>query len=183
MSKEIERKFLVTSPAYRRLAVGTPYCQGYIPTLSGMTVRVRIAGERAYLTLKDKAVGCSRNEFEYPIPLADARQMLALMCERPLVEKLRYRIPAAEAGLVWEVDEFLGDNAGLVIAEMEVPDEATVFTLPEWVGREVTGVRRYNNAALVRHPYARWTDEERTEGLTNGGGASGAANSPRSAEE
>ena len=164
MSKEIERKFLVTSTAYRTLAEGIPYRQGYIPTQNRMTVRVRIAGVRAYLTLKDKPVGFSRNEFEYEIPLADAHQMLDIMCERPLIEKLRYRIPAAEPGLVWEVDEFLGDNAGLVLAEMEVPSEDTAFAQPEWVGREVTGIHGYNNAALCRHPYTQWTDDERTNG-------------------
>ena len=164
MGKEIERKFIVTSSVYRTLAEPVHYRQGYIPTRNGMTVRIRIAGTHAYVTLKDKPVGFSRNEFEYEIPVADAIQMLDIMCEQPQIEKLRYRIPSGEAGLAWEVDEFLGINAGLVLAEMEVPSEDTTFAIPEWVGREVTGRHGYNNAALCRHPYGEWSDDERRDG-------------------
>ena len=100
----------------------------------------------------------SRNEFEYEIPVAEACQMLDTMCDKPQIEKYRYIIPAAEQGLKWEVDEFLGDNAGLVVAEIEVPTEDTKFSLPEWVDKEVTGDKRYNNSQLCKKPYKEWKE-------------------------
>ncbi len=165
MGKEIEHKFLTKSNRYRSLAQGTHYRQGYIPTLNGMTVRVRIAGEQGYVTFKDHAVGLTRHEFEYPIPVEEARQMLDLMCSQPQIEKVRYVIPAGPGtaadgstveGLHWEVDEFHGDNEGLVVAEIEVPDEQTTFPLPDWIGPEVTGDHRYYNSQLTKHPYKMW---------------------------
>ena len=165
MSQEIEHKFLVRSDAFRQLAEGVYYHQGYIPTLNGMTVRVRIAGSQGYLTLKDHAVGLTRHEFEYPIPLAEAEQMLQLMCSQPQISKHRYVIPAAPGtlpdgtqvdGLHWEVDVFHGQNEGLIVAEIEVPTEDTRFPLPDWVGQEVTGDKRYYNSHLCRHPYCEW---------------------------
>jgi CYTH domain-containing protein len=156
MAKEIEHKFTVKSDKYKSLATPTLYRQGYIPTTNGMTVRVRIAGEKGFITLKDKTVGMSRNEFEYEIPVADARQMLDTMCDKPQIEKYRYVISAAEQGLKWEVDEFLGDNAGLVVAEIEVPTEDTKFSLPEWIDKEVTGDKKYNNSQLCQNPYKVW---------------------------
>lgn len=157
MAKEIEHKFTVKSNHYKTLAAPTLYRQGYIPTQNGMTVRVRIAGEKGFLTLKDKTVGMSRNEFEYEIPVQEARQMLDTMCDKPQIEKYRYVIPA-EQGLKWEVDEFLGDNAGLVVAEIEVPTEDTKFSLPEWIGKEVTGDKKYNNSQLYKKPYKEWKE-------------------------
>lgn len=175
MGKEIERKFLIKSDAYRQLATGTYYRQGYIPTVNGMTVRIRIAGERAFTTFKDHAVGLTRHEFEYEIPVADAQQMLTLMCEQPQIEKHRYVIPienctdatghpctatlpdgTAVEGLHWEVDEFHGDNEGLIVAELEVPSEEVHFTLPAWIGQEVTGDHRYYNSQLCKVPYKKW---------------------------
>lgn len=160
MGKETERKFLVLNDSYKTLATPVHYHQGYIPTVNGMTVRVRIAGDNAFLTLKDHAVGFSRNEFEYPIPLDDARQMLSLMCSKPQIEKYRYVIPAtspsAIPGLHWEVDVFLGDNEGLVVAEIEVPAEDTLFDLPNWIGKEVTGDKRYYNSHLCTTPFSQW---------------------------
>ena len=155
MAKEIEHKFTVKSDKYKSLATSTHYRQGYIPTQNGMTVRVRIAGEKGFITLKDKTICMSRNEFEYEIPAAEARQMLDTMCDKPQIEKYRYVIPA-EQGLKWEVDEFLGDNAGLVVAEIEVPTEDTKFSLPEWVDKEVTGDKKYNNSQLCKKPYKEW---------------------------
>ena len=155
MAKEIEHKFLVKGDQYKSLVTPTLYRQGYIPTQNGMTVRVRIAGEKGFLTLKDKTVGMSRNEFEYEIPVLEAKQMLDTMCDKPQIEKYRYVIPA-EQGLKWEVDEFLGDNAGLVVAEIEVPTEDTKFLLPEWIGKEVTGDKKYNNSQLCKKPYKEW---------------------------
>jgi CYTH domain-containing protein len=164
MGKEIERKFIAKSMDYSRIGAGKLYHQGYIPTRNGMTVRVRIAGDKGYLTLKDRVVGFSRNEFEYEIPLDDARQMLQLLCEPRQIEKIRYRIPTSQPGLVWEVDEFLGDNQGLILAEMEVPSEETLFDLPDWIEREVTGNHGYNNNALAAHPYKEWTTDEKANG-------------------
>ncbi|MBQ0056120.1 MAG: CYTH domain-containing protein [Bacteroidales bacterium] len=170
MGKEIERKFLVESTAFVQEAPNTAtdctnckrYHQGYIPTLNGMTVRIRIAGDKGYVTLKDHAVGFTRHEFEYEIPVDDARQMLGLMCEGPQIEKVRYVIPASQhegdfsAGLKWEVDVFRGDNEGLIVAEIEVPSEDTEFDRPSWLGNEVTGDKRYYNSHLCRHPYKEW---------------------------
>ena len=155
MAKEIEHKFTVKSDKYKSLATPTLYRQGYIPTTNGMTVRVRIAGEKGFVTFKDKTIGMSRNEFEYEIPVAEACQMLDTLCDKPQIEKYRYVIPA-EQGLKWEVDEFLGDNAGLVVAEIEVPAEDTKFSLPEWIEKEVTGDKKYNNSQLCKKPYKEW---------------------------
>lgn len=155
MAKEIEHKFTVKSDKYKSLATPTLYRQGYIPTTNGMTVRVRIAGEKGFVTFKDKTIGMSRNEFEYEIPVAEACQMLDTLCEKPQIEKYRYVIPA-EQGLKWEVDEFLGDNAGLVVAEIEVPAEDTKFSLPEWIDKDVTGDKKYNNSQLCKKPYKEW---------------------------
>lgn len=165
MSKEIEHKFLVRNHDYRNLADGTHYRQGYIPTLNGMTVRARIAGDKGYLTLKDHASGLSRNEFEYEIPLDEVTQILDLMCSQPQIEKLRYVIPAGRGvkddgtcteELYWEVDEFLGDNEGLTVAEIEVPEEGVRFDLPDWIAEEVTGDRKYYNSMLCLKPYKNW---------------------------
>lgn len=167
MSKEIEYKFLVRDKSYREIAVSkTYYRQGYIPTVNGMTVRVRIAGDVGYVTFKDHAVGMTRHEFEYEVPVADAEQMLSLMCDHPQIEKYRYVIPydlttsqpdnLTTSQLHWEVDEFLGDNEGLTIAELEVPDESFAIVTPSWIGDNVTGDHRYYNSALTKHPYKSW---------------------------
>ncbi len=155
MGVEIERKFLVSSDAWRQLGEATLLRQGYLCADPERTVRVRIEGEQGVLTIKSKTEGASRGEWEYPIPLADAEELLDRLCERPLVEKYRRRID--HAGFTWEVDEFLGENAGLVVAEIELPAEDTVFDLPDWIGREVTGERRYYNSSLIGLPYSKWT--------------------------
>ena len=115
---------------------------------------MRIEDDKAMLTIKGRTVGATRGEWEYPIPLEDAQVFLDSLCERPIIEKYRYRIPYQ--GLTWEVDEFLGDNAGLVVAEVELKREDQLFAKPEWVGEEVTHDTRYFNASLLRHPYSRW---------------------------
>lgn len=153
MAKEIERKFLVNGDSWRQLGEGSLYRQGYIPS-QGATVRVRIAGNQGYLTIKGPTVNFSRSEFEYPIPLADAQEMLDTLCDRPLIEKTRYKIEWA--GLVWEVDEFAGANQGLILAEVELTDEAQQVEIPDWIGTEVTGDNRYFNSYLVKHPFAEW---------------------------
>ena len=118
MAKEIERKFLVQADTWRNLAEGRYYCQGYIPTQGKPTVRVRIIDDNAYLTLKGPVVGISRSEFEYAIPVVDAQTMLAELCQTPFIEKYRYRVSVGP--VVWEVDEFLGENQGLILAEVEL---------------------------------------------------------------
>lgn len=152
MAIEIERKFLVVGTEWRT-ASPVFYSQGYLNSDKARTLRVRIAGEQAFLTIKGLSQGISRVEFEYEIPLVDARALL-LLCEQPLIEKYRRRIHFE--GFVWEVDEFLGVNHGLVVAEIELPAEDTPFTLPAWVGEEVTQDTRYFNSNLVRMPYSRW---------------------------
>ncbi len=156
MAREIERKFLVIGDDWRGLAPGKDYRQGYLSTVAERTVRVRVAGERAFLTVKGISVGASRAEFEYGIPVADADEMLDGLCERPIIEKTRYRIP--HEGFVWEVDEFAGANAGLIVAEIELASEDQQFPHPSWIGEEVTGDPRYFNANLIAHPFSAWND-------------------------
>lgn len=154
MGIEIERKFLVTSEAWRQQAGEvTHFSQGYLCRDPARTVRVRIAGPQAFLTIKGKTTGASRAEFEYPLPVEDARQLLALS-DGPVVEKLRHL--CVVDGMTWEVDEFLGANAGLVVAEIELVAESQVFTRPAWLGEEVTGDGRYVNANLAVHPFKDW---------------------------
>ncbi|MBV8635866.1 MAG: CYTH domain-containing protein [Burkholderiaceae bacterium] len=153
MGREIERKFLVQGEDWKQGAAVTPMRQGYLSTDPERVVRVRIEGDRAVLTIKGKSVGAVRGEWEYDIPKADAEELLAL-CPRPLIEKSRYRI--AHAGMLWEVDEFFGDNAGLVVAEIELQSEDQAFDKPHWVGAEVTQDARYYNSNLLRHPYKDW---------------------------
>ena len=157
MGQEIERKYLVKGDEWRSLASGVPYCQGYIPTVGTSTVRVRIVGNCGYLTIKGERVNISRSEFEYPIPVEDAREMLDTLCARPLIEKTRYRIPQGD--LIWEVDEFFGDNQGLIIAEVELQNETQPVDLPSWIDREVTD-KKYFNSSLVKYPYSQWQDRE-----------------------
>jgi adenylate cyclase len=154
MAVEIERKFLVKDDGWRGLGVGSHYRQGYLSTEPGRTVRVRMAAGNGYLTIKGKSINATRTEYEYVIPSQDAAAMLDELCEPPLIEKTRYRIEYQ--GLVWEVDEFEGENSGLVIAEVEVASEDQAIALPVWVGEEVTGDPRYYNASLIANPYSRW---------------------------
>lgn len=156
MGIEIERKFLLNGDDWRGLGQPTLMRQGYLCADPARTVRVRIEGARAVVTIKGKSTGASRGEWEYAIPVPDAAELLEGLCEQPLVEKIRHRI--AHAGHVWEVDEFLGQNAGLIVAEIELGAEDEAFDKPDWIGREVTGDKRYYNSSLVRLPYARWKD-------------------------
>ena len=152
MATEIERKFLVQGDAWRS-GEAQRLSQGYLNRDPQRTVRIRLAGERAFLTVKGATAGASRAEFEYAVPLADAEQMLAL-CDGPLVEKTRYTW--VHAGMTWEVDEFHGANAGLVVAEIELQSEGQAFERPDWLGREVTDDVRYFNSHLAAHPYTGW---------------------------
>ncbi len=154
MAKEIERKFLVRDNTWRGQDGGKCYRQGYLSTVKERTVRVRTTGDKGFITIKGMSVGATRSEYEYEIPLADANEMLDRLCERPLIEKTRYRV--SHEGLVWEIDEFEGDNRGLIIAEVELKDETQSVTLPGWIGQEVTGDPRYFNANLVANPFSQW---------------------------
>jgi CYTH domain-containing protein len=156
MATEIERKFLVSGDEWRT-ATATHYCQGYLNRQAERTVRVRIAGEQAFLTIKGPTRGASRSEFEYSIPVEDAQQLLQL-CQRPVIEKFRRVIE--HAGMLWEVDEFLGENQGLVIAEIELQKEDQTFELPTWIGAEVTDDKRYYNSNLSAHPFSQWKSDE-----------------------
>ncbi|HBI68330.1 MAG TPA: adenylate cyclase [Massilia sp.] len=156
MGVEIERKFLVEGEAWRTLGQATLLRQGYLSLDPARTVRVRIDGEQAFITIKGKSVGASRGEWEYPIPVPEAAELLDGLCQQPLVEKVRHRI--ASGPHTWEVDEFLGANAGLVVAEIELGSEDEAFEKPDWIGREVTGDARYFNSRLISHPYSQWKD-------------------------
>lgn len=161
MNKEIERKFLVEDQvnAPWRHAESSQIRQGYLSIDKERTVRVRIAGDAAYLTIKGLTENATRAEYEYPIPAAHAREMLDDLCLRPLIEKRRYRIDYG--GLAWEVDEFFGENAGLIVAEVELESEQQVFDTPPWAGEEVTDDPRYYNANLVNNPYTRRCERPR----------------------
>lgn len=159
MPIEIERKYLVVGDDYRRSGTPVRIVQGYICSSPERVVRVRIKGDRAFLTIKDATVGFSRHEFEYQIPVADAEVMLQSICTQPVIDKTRWIVPAG--GYLWEVDEFHAENDGLVVAEIELECADEVFPLPAWVGKEVTGVERYYNACLFSHPYSAWTATEK----------------------
>ena len=154
MLQEIERKFLVRSSVWKKLGKPVLYRQGYLSTARGRTVRIRIAGNNAYVTIKSPAINLIRHEFEYPIPLAHARFLLRTLCQQPIIEKTRTAI--VHRGYTWEVDEFRGVNKGLIVAEIELCSVDESFPKPPWVGGEVTGDRRYNNSSLVKRPFRVW---------------------------
>lgn len=166
MGIEIERKFLVTGRAWQAsVEKSVRIAQGYLNDMAAMrngtqraSVRVRIAGDEAFLNIKSRELGHTRQEFDYAIPVADAEALLEL-CVGGLIDKTRHHV--GHAGFLWEVDEFAGENAGLIVAEIELPTADTVFQRPDWVGREVTDALRYYNLALAERPYARWSDEEK----------------------
>jgi len=159
MPREIERKFLLRTGAWRPLAHRRqPMSQGYIAGSERASVRVRIAGDEAWLNIKCGGFVAARAEFEYAIPLGEARELLAHSAG-PLIEKTRHWV--RHAGAEWEIDEFHGANEGLVVAELELDDEQAEFARPDWVGAEVTQLRRYYNVSLVAHPYCEWTEQER----------------------
>jgi adenylate cyclase len=154
MAKEIERKFLVKGDSWRESAQGSTYRQGYIPTQGQVTVRVRVAGDKGYITIKGPSVNYSRLEFEYPIPVEDAQEMLEKLCQSPLIEKTRYALEWN--GLIWQIDEFSGANQGLILAEIELNDEKQNIELPSWVDKEVSEDPRYFNSNLVKKPFCQW---------------------------
>lgn len=150
MAQEIERKFLVLNNDYKKGITGTLYKQGYLCTDPQRTIRIRTVGNQGYLTIKGISKGAVCAEYEYSIPYKDAEELFCL-CEKPLIEKYRYKV--SYAGITWEVDEFCGDNKGLVIAEVELDFENQPVEFPSWVGLEVTSDKRYYNSNLVRLPF------------------------------
>ena len=158
MAKEIERKYLVKDFTFKQLSKGILYRQGYLSTNPGATVRIRIVGDRAYLTIKGADKGITRLEYEYELPLRDANEIMDNLCLKPIIEKYRYRIEHEEH--IWEVDEFIGDNEGLVIAEIELESEEEEFAKPDFIGKEVSGDYRYCNSNLVARPFKDWKQFE-----------------------
>ena len=157
MSVEIERRFLLQNDAWRAAASAPKTLrQGYLSVEKERTIRVRIVGQQAWLTLKGYISDVSRSEFEYEIPLAHAEQMMATMCPFKM-EKHRYFVDYQ--GLTFEVDEYFGDNAPLIVAELELPSESTPYPRPDWLGREITSEGKFTNAYLSKHPYSTWEDQ------------------------
>ncbi|MEJ7806702.1 MAG: CYTH domain-containing protein [Telluria sp.] len=154
MGVEIERKFLVTGDAWRTMGKPVLLRQGYLSSDPDRTVRVRVENDGGTVTIKGRSVGATRGEWEYPIPLADANELLDRLCQQPIIEKYRRRIEFD--GNIWEVDEFLGANAGLVVAEIELASEDQAFEKPDWIGDDVTHDRRYFNSSLIHHPFSGW---------------------------
>jgi adenylate cyclase len=154
MGIEIERKFLVKNDSWRLQAEGIEYRQGYLNMDKERTVRVRTIQDKGFLAVKGITKEGTRTEYEYQIPVADAETMLDEICEKPLIEKNRYKISIG--GVIWEVDEFFGENEGLIVAEVELGNKAQVFDKPAWIGEEVTGDPIYFNSNLIKHPYSKW---------------------------
>jgi adenylate cyclase len=157
MALEIERKFRVTSDAWRAQARSRRLLrQGYLANTQRASVRVRLDGQQGWLSVKAMRRGMSRDEYEVAIPLADAREMLERLCEGFVIEKWRHLVD--HAGHTWEVDEFLAENAGLVIAELELPAEHAAFEQPAWLGAEITDEERFYNVRLSQKPYRHWPE-------------------------
>jgi len=157
MAKEIERKFRVRSDAWRaQVKRSTLLRQGYLANTTRASIRVRLEGERALLSVKGMEPGVSRDEFEVAVPMADAREMLERLCEGRAIEKWRHIV--VHEGSEWEIDEFLAENAGLVIAELELKSEHESFARPPWLGAEVTHDERYYNFRLSQKPYRHWPE-------------------------
>ncbi|MEM7183319.1 MAG: CYTH domain-containing protein [Spirochaetota bacterium] len=156
MGLEIERKFLLKTTEPLQNLTGLDIRQGYLADTLLANVRVRTKADKAYLTVKSKSVGLVRKEFEYEIPVQDAEEMLTQFCQKPLIEKTRYKLDYA--GCTWEIDVFAGENTGLVLAEVELATAEDTLELPDWIDREVTQDKRFYNAYLAKHPYSQWKD-------------------------
>ena len=154
MAVEIERKFLIDIQKFVKPHEGLIIKQAFLSSDKERVVRIRIIGDQAFLTIKGISSGMSRDEFEYSIPVRDAEELIENLCEKPIIEKIRYRIEYKNH--IWDVDFFSGDNEGLVVAEIELQSEEEKFEMPEWLGEEVTGDERYYNVCLVSRPYLSW---------------------------
>ena len=156
MAKEIERKFLVREEDWKPVGAGIPIRQGYLPSSSRTVLRVRVMGELGFIAIKGETTGATRTEFEYRVPRDDATQILDELCEHPCIEKTRYRQECS--GLNWDIDVFEAENAGLILAEVELRSEDQEIDMPPWIDTEVTGDPRYYNVNLVHDPFTRWGD-------------------------
>ncbi len=155
MAKEIERKFLLKNNAWREKSdAGVRIKQGYLAGTDKASIRIRIEDDKANINIKSATLDIVRDEYEYSIPLEDARKILTTMCYQPFIVKTRYHV--AEGDLTWEIDVFEGENAGLVVAEIELSDKHQSIPKPDWLGNEVSDDARYYNVNLVKHPYCKW---------------------------
>jgi len=164
MAREIERKFLLTNNDWKVLAYQeTRFAQGYLNDISDQSakssVRVRIEGEQANMNIKSLEIGLSRDEYEYEIPLSEGKRILETLAVGPVIEKIRYLVKVNTH--TWEIDEFFGDNAGLVVAEVEMNSEQETFDIPSWAGREVTEEVRFYNVSLSKRPFNSWSEDEK----------------------
>ena len=155
MGTEIERKYLIKSERWKDTAdTGKQYIQGYLVGSKHASVRVRIQGDKAYINIKSATIDITRQEFEYEIPINEAKEMLETLCEKPLIDKVRYHLKIDQH--TWEIDVFAGDNNGLVVAEIELTDKNEAFQKPSWLGKEVSHDERYYNTSLVHYPFKDW---------------------------
>lgn len=155
MAVEIERKFTLKNDNWRKdVQRSQRYVQGYLAGNDRSSIRVRIAGDKANLNIKSATLGIFRQEYEYDIPLSDAEEMIETLCEKPVIDKVRHFV--SFAGKTWEIDEFSGENQGLIVAEVELDSENEQITLPEWVDEDVSHDTRYYNVCLVKNPYKNW---------------------------
>lgn len=160
MAVEIERKFLVASDEWRQhVSKSVAFHQGYLSNNKEASVRIRIEGKQANINIKGMTIGASRPEYEYAIPVAEAKEMLQNLCAQPQIEKTRHYIELG--GKTWELDEFHGDNSGLIVAEVELEHVDETFTHPDWLGKEVTEAVRYYNVMLTKKPYSQWSAAEK----------------------
>jgi len=158
MKKEIERKFIVLDSSYKQLGEYEHCIQGYISSINEPLVRIRIIGNKSFITLKSDINGITRLEYEYKIPNNDAKDLLNIYCKKKIIEKNRYKIHYKST--LWEIDEFLGNNKGLVVAEVELNNEDDLFEKPSWIGQEVSTDKKYYNYNLSHHPYKKWNNIE-----------------------
>jgi adenylate cyclase len=158
MAVEIEHKFLLANNDWRKhISYSVKYKQGYLSSVATSSIRVRISDDHAWLNIKSATIGTHRHEYEYEIPLSDAQEIITNLCKKPIIEKTRHII--IDDSNTWEIDEFEGDNIGLIIAEIELPEVGAAFSIPAWLGKEVTSDHRYYNNNLASHPYSIWRDQ------------------------
>ena len=155
MAVEIEKKFLLANDNWRdKVEKSVKFCQGYLVGSKKASVRVRIEADKSNINIKGATLGIRRQEFEYPIPMDDARELLETLCDAPLIEKTRHYVSIGCH--TWEIDEFIGDNAGLIVAEIELSNENEQFEIQDWLGKEVSEDKRYYNSMLIKNPYKNW---------------------------
>jgi adenylate cyclase len=155
MAIEIEHKFLLANSDWRKqISRSVKYRQGYLSSQASSSIRVRISDDHAWLNIKSATIGNHRHEYEYEIPLDDANEILTNLCRKPLIEKTRHLVH--DDGNIWEIDEFEGENRGLIVAEIELPELGRPFSKPQWLGPEVTHDLRYYNNNLALHPFSEW---------------------------